>query len=194
MPSMREWLFKTVAYELTLKGPHGINLKQLANAGGMSSEQMRSLYPDLRALLTALVKEIAEVQKEYILSGIHTEDTPQDRLVAFLMRNLDFVERNPSLAHVIELALLGSDNDLKERVFDIYTRLFGQFADDMVTEGIIPNRNFGILSDLTEILLSVIFLGGCPRLQMDYLSYVDPRKMAVSTLNAIRKNYAAERY
>jgi AcrR family transcriptional regulator len=190
MQPLREWLFRTVADELTLKGYNGINFKQIAGAGGMSVEQVRSLFPDQRSLMTKLVDEISEAQKDFILPHLHEKDPAEERIIQFITRSLDFSDNHPNLVQVIVLALLGNDPEVKEHVHEVYGRLFDLILDDLVRDGVIPVPSFPVLSDLTEVLLSVIFLGGCPRLQMDYLSFIDPRKVAISTLSAMRKRYA----
>lgn len=193
MQRKREWLFQTVAYELTLKGINGINLKQVGSAGGISPEQMHALYPDKRALLFGLVDEICEAQQEFIQSNGQGLQTSRERLAHFIMASLDFVDRRPGLAEAVVQGLMGSDPEVKEHVHDVYSRLFSGLLDDLIAEEIIPTRSQTILADLTEILLSVIFLGGCPRLQMDYVSFVDPEKVALSTLSAMKKHFQTQR-
>ncbi len=189
MQSMREWLFKTVAYELTLKGLHSLNLKQMANTGGLNPDELHKLFPDKRSLMVALVKEISLAQKDYIFQRFHDGYTTKERLIEFIVSSFDFIDRNPSLADVIVLALLGSDQEVKEQAYVFYGKLFGLMLDDLMAEEIVPNKSYPLVSDLTEVLLSVMFLGGCPGLQMDYLSFIDPRKVAISTLDAIKKRY-----
>jgi AcrR family transcriptional regulator len=194
MQAMREWLLKTVVYELTLKGIHGINLKQMATAGGMSADLIHERFPDKRSLMFALIDEICQTQKDYIEQHSQGLNSPKERLIQFILTSFEFIEKNPGLADVIVLALLGSDPEVKERVYDAYGKLFMLTHDDMIAEEIIPNKSRPLLLDLSEILLSVMFLGGAPGLQMDYLSFVDPYKVSLSTLNAIKKRYSVNRF
>jgi len=60
--------------------------------------------------------------------------------------------------------------------------------------GIIPKKSLLLVSDLTQVLLSLMFLGGCPWLQMDYISFVYPDKIALSALDAMKKRYAMDEF
>lgn len=194
MRSLREWLLKNVAAEFTSRGAAGINLKQLAGTSGLMYEQLREQYPDREALLLALVDEICDAHTEHVFTAIQSDLSSGERLMQLLARSMDFVDRQPRLANVIELALLGSNERLKERVYENYGRLFAQFIDDLLQEGVIQSRSRTVAADLTEVLLAVIFLGGSPVLQMDYLSFVDPRKVAHSTIDAMKRRYALGQY
>jgi len=192
---LREWLFITVARELSLVGVDGIDLKQLASAAGMSLKQARDLYPDKRSLVMAVITEISEAQKDFVLQHYPQTNTPRDRLVQFVSQSIIFCDNNPNPAQVIMIALMGSDPVIKEHVFQTYERLFSSLIlDDLISEGIIPNRSRLLVSDLTQVLLSLIFLGGCPWLQMDYISFVYPEKIAVSALAAMKTRYAMEEF
>ncbi len=195
MSPLRDWLFKTVAHELSLMGIVGINLKQLANSAGMSYKQLCELFPDKRSLVLAVIEEISEAHKDFVLELYPIPSTPRDRLIQFILRSIVFCDTNPSLAQVIIIALLGSDLVVKEHVFQVYERLFPPIIlDDLISEAIIPNRSLLLISDLTRSLLSLMFLEGCPWLQMEYISYVYPDKIAISALDAMKKRYAMDEF
>ncbi len=188
---IRQWLFKTVAAELNAEGIAGISLIRAARAGGMSLDQVSELFPDPHALLYALVDEITGAHRDFILRACQEVVDPQERLIQFMISALAFANQNPALAHVIVIALLGSDPLMKERVHEAYGRLFALMLDDLMVEGVISDRSPLLVADLTTVLLSVIFLGGSPQLHMEYLSFVYPRNVALSALDALRKRYAA---
>ena len=192
---LRDWLLKTVARELSLVGVDSIDLKQMSSAAGMSLKEVRELYPDKRSLVLAVITEINEAHKDFVLQPYPEANTPRDRLIRFISKSLIFCDSNPNPAQVIVIALMGSDPVIKEHVFQIYEGLFSSLIlDDLVSEGIIPNKSLLLVSDLTQVLLSLIFLGGCPWLQMDYISFVYPEKIAVSALAAMKTRYAMEEF
>ena len=193
MHPLREWLFKTVSNELTYKGINGIHLKQLANSGGVNADQVHKYFPDKHALVFGLIDEIYAAQKEFILQHFQPADTPEERLIQYIIYSFEFIDKYPGLAEVCVIALLGSDQDVKEHVHDAYKQVLEIILDDLVSEKIIPAPTPTVLSDLTIILLSIIFLGGCPWLHMDYDSFVDPRRIATSTLSAMKKRYELNR-
>lgn len=189
--SVRQWLFSTVTAELNAEGTTGINLSKMGRPEGMSSAQVRELFPDRSALLFALVEEISLAHRDFILQACQDVVDRKERLVQFVIGALAFASQNPSLAHVIVITLLGSDPLVKERVHDAYASLFRMMLDDLAAEGTVSERSPLLLADLTTVLLSVIFLGGSPQLHMEYLSFVYPRNVALSALDALRKRYSA---
>ena len=193
MHPLREWLFKTVANEVSFSGINGIHLKQLASIGGVNADQVHKYFPDKHALIFGLIDEISLAQKDFILQHFQQTDTPEERLIQFIISSFEFIEKYPGLAEVFVIALLGSDQDIKEHVHDDYKLELGIILEDLVSEKVIQVPSPTVVSDLTLILLSVIFLGGCPWLHMDYDSFVDPRRIAISTLAAMKKRYEINR-
>jgi AcrR family transcriptional regulator len=193
MQTTREWLLTTVVDELSTKGMKGLHVKPMAIAGGMDVEKIAELFPDKRSLIAGLIEEVFAAQQEYLDQDFDEGAPPYERLIRFIERSLDFVNHYPLLADVIILALLGSDADAKDQVHDQYARLLAPVSRDLLREKIIPDESPLVIADLSEVLLAVIFLGGCPGLQMDYLSFIDARKVAVSTLSAIKRRYLLKR-
>jgi AcrR family transcriptional regulator len=192
--SSRDWLVNSVARELSLEGIDAINLEQLAGSAGMSVKQLRELYPDKRALVMAVIKETSQAHKDFAFQDYPEAINPKARLVHFISRSIEFSDAYPNLAQVIVIALLGSDSVVKKSVFQAYNPLFSLILDDLISEGIIPNKSLLLVSDLSDVLLSLIFLGGCPWLQMDYISFVYPEKIAVSALDAMKRRYALDEF
>jgi AcrR family transcriptional regulator len=194
MHPLRPWLFKTVANELILEGFDEADLRAMAQAGGMSLPELRQIFPDRDALVLALIDEISQAHEEFVLARSQGEPTAGERAAAFIAASLDFGDDHPTLTQVILLALLGSDPVLKERVHENYAELFRLALGDLQAAGVIPDQSALLLSDLTTTLLSLIFLGGCPWLQMDYLSFVYSRNVAVAALEALTRRYAAREH
>ncbi len=194
MDPMQQWLLTIVVQELTLKGIKGINIEQLAKIGGVNLHLIRELFPDNHSLIFKLIDVISEMHKESLLPDFKRIDSSKERLIFFIVASIDFIENNQNLAQVIILSLLGNDVAIKERVHDTYERFFTMILDDLLSEGIIPNKSLSIISDLTDTLLSVMYLEGCPWLQMGYLSFVYPRNVAISTIEALKKYFSSELY
>lgn len=194
MNPLRSWLFTTVANELVLEGFEEANLQAMAEAGGMTLPEVHQLFPDRATLIFALIDEISQAHEEFVLRQSNRPDAAEARAVAFVTASLDFGDDHPTLTQVILLALLGDDPALKDRVHENYAQLFRLVLDDLEAAGVIPDQSPLLLSDLTTTLLSLIFLGGCPWLQMGYLSFVYSRNVAVAALEALTRRYAAREH
>lgn len=185
----RRWLFRKVAPEIIAKGFSRVDIRQLAKSGGLDPRQVQERFPDKDALLFALIDEINAAHGDVFQRQLPEITAPQERLVHFFVSSFDFIDQHPGLAQVIAISLLGSDPKLKEHVIAVYEGLFSQILDDLQAADIIPDRSPLLVSDLTEVLISVIFLGGSPRLQMEYVSFVNPRSVAQSMLKALQTRY-----
>jgi AcrR family transcriptional regulator len=194
MNPLRPWLFRTVARQLVLEGFDSADLRAMARAGDMSLRELRERYANRDALLSALIDEISLAHEEFVLQERSGADTPQERSIAFLTACLDFGDDHPTLTQIIVLALLGHDPDLKDRVHENYAQLFRLMLPDLEAAGVIPDQTPLLVSDLTTTLLSLMFLGGCPWLQMEYLSFVYSRNVAVAALEALTRRYAAREH
>jgi AcrR family transcriptional regulator len=191
---LRQWLFTTVANELVLEGFEEADLHAMAEAGGISLPELHRLFPDRAALVFALIDEISQAHEDFVLRQSDRSATAEARAVTFVAASLDFGDDHPTLTQVILLALLGDDSTLKERVHENYAQLFRLALDDLEAAGVIPDQSPLLLSDLTTTLLSLIFLGGCPWLQMGYLSFVYSHNVAVAALEALTRRYAAREH
>ena len=185
----RDWLLTVAAVEYALNGFMNANIEQVAEGVGISKERLYQKFGDKRKIALELIDEIAETHKSDVLEAIANVDDPHQRAVGFITASFEFVELNPSLGQVIVHALFSTDVSLRDRVYDAYARLFSLILPELERAGIIPEQNYAITSDLTTILLSVIFTGGCPQLIMEYTSWLDPERVALSLLEALRKRY-----
>jgi len=150
MGSIRDWLLKTVAPELALSGLNGLDLNKLAKKGGIEPAQRRELFPNHQSLMLALVDEISQEHLAYILAESQTEPDARKRLEQFIVASLDYLGPNQALAQVIAVALLGNDQVVTEKVHKAYRQVFMVMLDDMLAEGIIPDKAPLLVTDLTR--------------------------------------------
>jgi hypothetical protein len=102
---------------------------------------------------------------------------------------LEFAEQKPTLSQVIHQGLFATDTEIRDHVYRVYEEVFKLMMNDLEEEGIIRHRKYALTSDLTTILLSAIFTGGCPQLILEYGSWVDYYRVASSILDALQRRY-----
>jgi AcrR family transcriptional regulator len=183
------WLLKSAAAEYALNGFMNADIDQVAQVAGISRELLYQRFGDKRRIALTLIDEIAEAHKSNILQKLGGIEDPSRRGVGFITASFEFVELNPSLGQVIVHALFSTDVTLRDRVYEAYAKVFALILPELEKMGVIPNQSYAIASDLSTILLSVIFTGGCPQLMMEYTSWLDPQRVALSLLEALRKRY-----
>ena len=94
MHPLREWLFRTVANEVSFRGINGIHLKQLANDGGVNSDLVHKYFPDKHALIFGLIDEICAAQKDFIL--LHFQQVSSESFyLVFLPNESGFSHQQP---------------------------------------------------------------------------------------------------
>lgn len=195
MDPNRHWLFHHVAQEILSKGFVHPDFKYLAKTRGVNEEQVRNSFPDSRALATSLIDEISAVYKEKIF-GIAKQGggDSKEKLIQMLSAGFEYYHVTPFLAQIMINALLGSDLYLREYVIDAFEDIVDLIADDLLSAQILPFYSRMMLADLVIVLLSLMFLGGCPDLEMEYISFVNPHHLAISALKALKTRYHSPRF
>ena len=195
MDSTRQWLFHHVATELLNKGFARPDFKHLAKIRGVNEEQIRKIYPDSRVLAKSLIDEISVVYKEIIFDIAKQGGRDSgENLILMLSAGFEYYDSKPILAQIIINALLGSDVCLREYVIDAFEEVVNLMADDLLSAQILPFYSRMMLSDLVVVLISLMFLGGCPDLEMEYMSFVYPRQLSISALKALKTRYHSPRF
>lgn len=189
MTDWRHWLLTSVAAEYALNGFGNVDIEQVAQDAGISKEHLYTYFGDKREIALTLIDEIAGTHKSNIQGKIVRIQNARERATQFITISFEFVECNPSLGQVIVHALFSTNVALRDRVYEAYAKVIALILPELEEMGVIPNQSYAIASDLSTILLSVIFTGGCPQLMMEYTSWLDPRRVAYSLLEALRKRY-----
>ena len=191
---MRRWLFGVVAREFVYKGFRRADLNRLVKAEGDTALQFVNRFPNTQALAIALIDEICGAFFEEYSERSRTEKDPYQRLTLFFISGHDFLANNLLLAQVIINALFGSDRLLHDHVVAAFSDVVEAISEDLLQAMIIPNRSPLLMADLTSNLLSLLFMQSPSQLEMQYLSFVDPRKVGFSALEALKKRYQAGRH
>jgi AcrR family transcriptional regulator len=191
MDPERKWFFHDVAGEFIAKGFTRPDYRVLAEARGGSEKEIRQRFPSSQKLATSLIDEIFTPFKEEVfrIAKQQEETDSRERLIQMLAAGFDYYEDHPILTQVIINALFGTDEVIHEHVHDAFREIVSMIVDDILDAQIIPYVSPMMISDLTSVMLSLLFLGGCPELMMDYLGFVNTRRVAASALKAMRARY-----
>jgi AcrR family transcriptional regulator len=189
MVDWKQWLLTSVASEFVFKGLADVDIYYIAETKGISKEDLDARFRDKKELVFSLIDTIAEDHKRYIHEMVKNIHAPRDRLVHFISAGLEFAEQNPALGQVIYRALFSTDIEIRDHVYSVYEGVFKLMMIDLEEEGIVHHRTYALTSDLTTILLSAIFTGGCPQLILEYNSWVDYYRVANSILDALQRRY-----
>lgn len=127
----RERILRAAALAMAAQGFHGMSMRELARAAGMSLSNLYNYFPSKEEILFALQQEAFEVLVASAEEALHHMDgnggaTPDARLYVFVSHHVRYVAENPGVMRVLvhEAATLPparrrTVRRLKERYFEI---------------------------------------------------------------------------
>ena len=157
----RDRLLDAAAVEFANHGYTGANINRISTAAGFAKGTIYNYFDSKRALLLALVEEIAAAHVQVISARVEAESRAVRRLEQFFRAGFDFVERYPDRARVVITILYGPDQTFKEEVYEAYAPLFVLLTNDIITTGT-EQGDFGPVDpDVATALIMSIYLGSC---------------------------------
>lgn len=72
----------------------------------------------------------------------------------YIVASLEFGEQNPVLSQVIIQGLFSTDTEIRDHVYEVYEKIFGQMLIDLEEDRIIRQRTNALLSDLSFLTLA----------------------------------------
>jgi AcrR family transcriptional regulator len=181
----RQQLLQAATTEFAREGYVGANINRISRAAGFAKGTIYNYFPSKRALMLALIDEIAAAHTDCILERVEPEEEPAQRLGCFFSAGFAFVERHPGRARVIINAVYGPNDEFKQRVYQAYERLFTLIIEDIVEAGI-ARGDFGPVDpDLATALLMTIYLGSCSQLDPGGKIWLDPDQVVAFILEGL---------
>ena len=187
-----EHLAAAAAVEFSRRGFKGVELDDVVRTAGVDRDEFYARFPFKKTLMFWLIDKIAEAHENAVPQRFEGVQDPGEHFVRFVVSSLDFVARRPAMAQVIVNNLLGTDPEFKSRTYEAYQSMFEPIVKDLVDLGILHEKSFKVVSEVSTSLISIIYTGGDPQLQMEYLSFVYPDKVGLSVLEGFRRKYGAQ--
>jgi AcrR family transcriptional regulator len=160
----RDRLLQAAAVEFAGEGYVGANINRISTAAGFAKGTIYNYFDSKRALLLALIDEVAAAHVQAVVAHVEPETDSVRRLEQFFRAGFDFVERYPDRARVVINILYGPDQELKAHVYQAYAPLFTLLNDDIISAGI-ARGDFGPVDpDVATALIMSIYLGSCSQL------------------------------
>jgi AcrR family transcriptional regulator len=160
----RDCLLDAAAVEFANHGYTAANINRISTAAGFAKGTIYNYFDSKRALLLALVEEIAAAHVQVISARVDAESRAIRRLHQFFRAGFDFVERYPERARVVINILYGPDHTFKEEVYLAYAPLFVLLNTGIIATGI-EQGDFGPVDlDVATALIMSIYLGSCSQL------------------------------
>ncbi len=181
----RRQLLEAATAEFAQKGYEAANINRISQAAGFAKGTIYNYFPSKRALMLALVDEIAASHTQFILDQVGPEQDPILRLQRFFSAGFAFVERHPAQIRSMIIAVYGPDPEVRARVYQSYNRLFTFIIEDIVKAGIARGNFSSVDPDLITALLMTIYLGSCSQVDADGKIWLDPSQITEFVLNGL---------
>jgi AcrR family transcriptional regulator len=182
----RQRLLEAATTEFAREGYVGANVNRISKAAGFAKGTIYNYFPSKRALMLALIDEIAATHVDFILQRVEPEDDPIQRMERFFSAGFAFVEQHPTQAQVIINAIYGSDDGFKQQAYQAYESLFTMIIQDIVETGIARGDFRPVDPDLTTALIMTIYLGSCSQLDAEGKIWLDPAQVVRFVLDGLR--------
>jgi AcrR family transcriptional regulator len=182
----RRRLLEAAAAEFAEKGFAGANINRISRAAGFAKGTIYNYFSSKRALMLALIDEVAANHTQFIACQVEEVPDPASRLHAFFQAGFAFVEQFPLQARLAIATVFGHDDTFRERIFDAYIRLFALVDEEILKAGISAGDYGQMDTDMTTALVMSLYLGSCSLLGSDGRIGLDPEQVARFVIEGIR--------
>jgi AcrR family transcriptional regulator len=188
LSATRQALLDAAADEFAREGYVGANINRIAKSAGFAKGTIYNYFSSKRALMLALIDEIADAHIHFVEEQVQQEDGTDRRLVRFFEAGFDFVTDHYARMQVLIDMLYGADVEFKGHMYSIYQPMFRLVREDIVAFGI----EQGVFRQVDPVamsgLLMTIYLGTSSQLDEQGKIWLDAGQVSDFALNALRKH------
>jgi AcrR family transcriptional regulator len=174
----RQQLLEAAATEFAREGYVGANINRISKAAGFAKGTVYNYFPSKRALMLALLDEIAASHHQFVGEQVWQEEDPVRRLQRFFQAGLEWIRRNLSQGRVMLNTLNSPDMKFKERLWEGYQPMFRMISEDILAPGMEqgvfrqedPRRTAGLLMTLYLGIGSAVDEAGASHLAPEWIA------------------------
>jgi AcrR family transcriptional regulator len=179
-------LLDAAAEEFAHGGYRAANINRISLAAGFAKGTVYNYFPSKRALMLALIDDIAASHVGYIVDQVGQVADPDERLAAFFEAGFTWVTRQTSQGRVMITMLYGPDEAFRVHMYQAYRPLFQFVAEQIVSLGIEQGRFRDLEPMSTAGLLMTIYLGTASQTNPEGRTWFDPAQVSDFAIYALR--------
>jgi AcrR family transcriptional regulator len=183
----RQLLLEAAKVEFAREGYAKANINRISKAAGFAKGTIYNYFPSKRALMLALIDEVAATHREFIVECVMQEKDAGRRLQRFFEAGSAFVQKHLAGARVMINNIYGPDVEFKMYMYQAYLPMFQFVGRDILGEGIAQGVFRPLDPDSTAALLMTIYLGTGSAVDEEGRAWLDPRHVADFALNGLRE-------
>jgi AcrR family transcriptional regulator len=187
MSETRQLLLEAATVEFAQEGYHGANINRISQTAGFAKGTIYNYFPSKRALMLALIDEIAASHHRFVAEQVQEEEDLDCRLQRFFEAGADWIVGYLAQGRVMLTVLNGPDHEFKLRMaqgYEVMHRL-------LMTDILIPGIERGLFRQVdpaaTAGLLMTLYLGIGSTVDDEGRSRLAPEWIADLVLNGLRE-------
>jgi AcrR family transcriptional regulator len=181
----RQMLLEAAAGEFASEGYAGANVDRISREAGFAKGTIYNYFDSKRALMLAVIDEVATTHLAFIGGRVREETDPRIRLERFFEAGFAFVTEHLAQARVMVTTLSGPDAEFKEHMYAAYQPMFQLVGGDILVPGITQGYFRQVDPASTAVLLMTLYLGTGSQVSEDGHLWLDPGQVAAFALHAL---------
>ncbi len=187
MNETRRLLLDAATAEFAREGYNGANINRISEAAGFAKGTIYNYFPSKRALMLALIDEIAASHHQSVAEQVQQDRDPVRCLQRFFHAGSEWIIHNLSRGKVMLTMLNGPDVEFKVRMWQGYQPMHQL----LITDVLVPGMECGMFRQLdpgaTAGLLMTLYLGIGSTVDEEGRSQLAPEWIADFVLDGLRK-------
>jgi AcrR family transcriptional regulator len=185
MSETRQLLLEAATEEFAREGYVGANINRISRRAGFAKGTIYNYFPSKRALMIAVIDDVAAAHLEFIEGKVMQEKDPSRRLVRFFEAGAAFVSDHLAQSKVMINNIYGPDPEFKMYMYQAYLPMFQFVSRDILVPGMAQRVFRQVDPDATAALLMTIYLGTGSAVDDEGRPWLDPRQVADFALNGL---------
>ena len=181
----RRLLLEAATREFGREGYASANINRISKAAGFAKGTIYNYFDSKRALMFALIDEIAAAHVEYVVKQVLQAEDPAGRLECFFEAGFAWVKNNLARGRVLISMLYGPDAGFKEHMYRAYQPMFRLVAEDILVPGIRQGVFREVDPAATSRLLMTLYLGVTSQPDDQGRLWFEPGQIAAFALHGL---------
>jgi AcrR family transcriptional regulator len=173
----RHRLLQAATAEFASEGYVGANINRISKRAGFAKGTIYNHFDSKRALMLALIDQIAQSHLESVAEQVDEQDDAVRRLERFFEAGFAWVTDHSDQAQIMIATLNGPDDEFKLHMYQAYQPMFALVGEDIVATGI----RRGVFREMDPPamarLLMTIYLGVCSQLNEQGRPWFSPQEV-----------------
>lgn len=187
MSETRQLLLEAATAEFAQEGYHGANINRISQTAGFAKGTIYNYFPSKRALMLALIDEIAASHHRFVAEQVRQEEDLFRRLQRFFEAGADWIVGYLAQGRVMLTVLNGPDHEFKLRMAQGYQPMHQLLITDILVPGMERGQFRQLDPGATAGLLMTLYLGIGSTVDEEGRSRLAPQWITRFVMDGLRK-------